>query len=159
VAVVIVAIIGLPMAELTLTGQPEILLETNIPRKVNVDQTLYALLTFTSSSDGSYIDPATLTVTVTDPLNQIAYPDVTRIDAGRYAFTVSFPAQGAYYIRVIASLAGYDSANQTFLVDSVRTATYWDFVWGFAGSPSLYAVWIIVVSLVLMAVWRRGRGK
>ena len=155
-AILAVSFFSVPAAATT----PALLLDSNIPRKMDVGQTLYATLTFTSSLGSNYyVDPASLTVTVKDPSNRESQLPLTRIGIGRYAFTLSFPNQGAYYIRVIASLAGYVSVNTIFLVDSVKSATYMDLIMGAVNSPTVYAIWVVVFSVILAVVFKVKKGR
>lgn len=152
---ILIVIFGSGIVQLS-TGMSQIVLDTNLPGKINQGSTVYATLSFTVSSDGSPIDPAELTVTVTDPLNRVHSPAVERIAEGEYAFSYTFSTLGVYYIRIIASSAGYVSASHTFSVDCVKQATYWDIVKGFVNSPVVYALWLIIMLPLTFILGRKG---
>ena len=133
-----------------------VLLEHNVPGKVQVGSATTFNLQFTDQS-GMALEPDTVTVTVTNPFGVESNPPLKHAGVGAYSFTQTFDTEGAYYVTVRASKYGYISCSNRFLVDCVKSRAFLDWLFALLNSPVLFITVIAPVSALLL--YRRFRKK
>jgi len=152
----IIVVLTLFLSPATCTEEKRVLLEHNVPHKIQVGLTATFKLQFTDQS-GTTLEPDTVTVTVTNPFGLETRPSLEHTGVGAYAFTQTFDTEGAYYITVRASKYAYISYSNRFLVDCVKSRVFLDWLLAVLNSPALFVLVIAPISVLLL--YRRFRKK
>jgi len=152
----IIVVLMLFLSPAACTEDKQVLLEHNIPDKVEVGSTATFNLQFTDQS-GMALEPDAVTVATTNPFGLETQPSLEHTGVGAYAFTQTFDTEGAYYITVRASKYGYISYSNRFLVDCVKSRAFLDWLFAVLNSPALFVFVIAPISALLL--YRRFRKK
>jgi len=140
--------------------EQRVLLEHNIPAKVEVGSVLKVTLRFVDESSAS-LELESLTVAVTDPFGFETTPTLTQEGVGVYSFTQTFNIEGAYYVTVRASKYRYVSYSQRLLVDCVKSRAFLDWLFAVLNSPVIFVLVTAPVSALLFyrRFFRKKGGK
>lgn len=130
--------------------KPFITISHEIPNRVDVGETLtMAIKTLTPQKE--LIDPDEIKVSITDPMNIIHNPTISRVTKGVYAFTYTFNKQGLYLISIEAKESGFETGLIEVTVTASRIATpAGEVTAGVLGSP---VMWGITLAGIMFSVF------